>query len=109
MLEDAQDKNWLDVWRATAQRKLDGLKSNLDQVVGFDGPRTDGIQSHVLPWPKSSTFFDDICVLDRFDPHNVARAHLSALLSPDEQPSDVLMSQFDVLTNGPDDFKFKYK
>ena len=34
-----------------AQRKLDGLKTNLDQVLAFDGPRTDGIQSHVLPWP----------------------------------------------------------
>ena len=109
VLDDAPAKNWLDVWRATAQRKLDGLKANLDQVLALDGPRTDGIQSHVLPWPKSSTFFDKICLLDRFDPHNVARAHLSTLLSPDEQPSDVLLSQFEVLTKGPEDFKFKYK
>jgi phosphatidylserine/phosphatidylglycerophosphate/cardiolipin synthase-like enzyme len=108
-LDDAQDKNWLDVWRATAQRKLDGLKSNLDQVLAFEGPRTDGIQSHVLPWPKSSKFFDKLGFFERYDPHKVARAHLSALLSPDEQPSDVLLSQFDVLAGGPEDFTFKYK
>jgi phosphatidylserine/phosphatidylglycerophosphate/cardiolipin synthase-like enzyme len=107
-LDDAQDKNWLDVWRATAQRKLDGLKSNLDQVLAFEGPRTDGIQSHVLPWPSNSKFFDDVGFRERYDPHKVARAHLSHLFSPDDRPSDVLLSQFDVLADGPEPFTFKY-
>ncbi len=108
-LDDAPDKNWLDVWRATAQRKLDGLKTNLDQVLAFDGPRTDGVQSHVLPWPSSSKSFDKLGFFERFDPHKVARSHLSMLFSPDEQPSDVLLSQFEILTGGPPSFTFKYK
>lgn len=108
LLNDAQDKNWLDVWRATAQRKLDGLKSNLDQVLAFEGPRTDGVQSHVLPWPSNSKFFDKLGFFERYDPHKVARAHLSHLFSPDDQPSDVLLSQFDVLADGPGPFTFKY-
>jgi hypothetical protein len=97
------------VWRATAQRKLDGLKTNLDQVLAFDGPRTDGIQSHVLPWPSSSKYLDKLGFSARFKPHKAARAHLAHLFSPDEQPSDVLLSQFGVLTDGPTSFTFKYK
>ncbi len=109
VLDDAPDKNWLEVWKGTAQRKLDGLKTNLDQVLAFDGPGTDGIQSHVLPWPSSSKFFDKLGFFERKNPHKVARAHLSMLLSLDDQPSDVLMSQYDVLTDGPESFTFKYK
>ena len=109
ILDDARDKNWLDVWRATAQRKLDGLKANLDQVLAFEGPRTDGVQSHVLPWPSTSKFFDNLGFFERYDPHKVARAHLSRLFSPDDQPSDVLLSQFDVLADGPENFTFTYK
>ena len=108
VLDDSPTKNWLDVWRATANRKLEGLKTNLDQVMAFDGPRTDGIQSHVLPWPNNSKFFDKVGFFARFKPHKVARAHLSTLLSPDDQPSDVLLSQFEVLSNGPQSFTFKY-
>jgi len=108
-LDDAPDKNWLDVWRATAQRKLDGLKQNLDQVLAFDGPRTDGIQSHVLPWPPSSKYLEKLGFKARYKPHQAARSHLAHLFSPDEQPSDVLLSQFDVLTGGPTSFTFKYK
>ena len=63
----------------------------------------------MLPWPKSSKFFDKLGFFEKFDPHKVARAHLSLLFSPDEQPSDVLLSQFDVLTDGPKSFTFKYK
>jgi len=109
VLDDAPDKNWLDVWRDAAQRKLEGLKTNLDQVLAFDGPRIDGIQIHALPWPGSSKFFDKLGFMERFDPHKVARSHLSRLFSPDEQPSDVLLSQFDVLADGPPSFTFKYK
>jgi hypothetical protein len=107
LLQDAPDKNWLDVWRAVAQRKLDGLKNNLDQVLGFDGPST-GIQSHVLPWPSSGKFIDELKFKECYGEHQSARAHLAHLFSPDEQPSTVLLSQFDVLTNGPKNFTFKY-
>ena len=108
-LDDSPTKNWLDVWRDTAQRKLEGLKTNLDQVVAFDGPGTDGIQSHVLPWPGNSTFFDKLGFFERYKPHKVARAHLAMLLSPDDQPSDVLLSQYDVLASGPPNFTFEYR
>ena len=108
LLDDAPDKNWLDVWRGVAQRKLDGLKSNLDQVLGFDGPSTD-IQSHVLPWPPSAKFIDELKFKQCYAEHQSARAHLAHLFSPDEQPSTVLLSQFDVLGDGPQNFKFKYK
>jgi len=108
LLDDAPDKNWLDIWRSVAQRKLDGLKNNLDQVLGFNGPSTD-IQSHVLPWPSSGKFIDELKFKQCYDPHQSARAHLAHLFSPDEQPSTVLLSQFDVLTNGPKPFTFKYK
>lgn len=107
-LDDAPGKNWLDVWRGTAQRKLDGLKSNLDQVLGFDGPSLSGVQSHVLPWP-SVNVVDELGFKERYDPHKSARAHLSHLFSPDEKPSDVLLSQFELLTGGPESFTFKYK
>jgi len=109
VLDDGTGKKLLELWTGVAQRKLDGLKTNLDQVLAFDGPRTDGIQSHVLPWPTDSKFFDKLGFFERKNPHKVARAHLSMLLSPDNQPSDVLMSQFDVLTDGPESFPFKYK
>ena len=77
-------------------------------LLGFDGPSTD-IQSHALPWPPSAKFIDELKFKQCYAEHQSARAHLAHLFSPDEQPSTVLLSQFDVLGDGPQNFKFKYK
>jgi phosphatidylserine/phosphatidylglycerophosphate/cardiolipin synthase-like enzyme len=89
-LKDAPGKNWLAVWSQKAEQKLQGLKNNLDQVSPI----------RVLRW--ASVHFEG----DHSD-HAGSRSYLRLLFSPDDQPSDVLVSQFDVL-DSPPKYPFAY-
>jgi phosphatidylserine/phosphatidylglycerophosphate/cardiolipin synthase-like enzyme len=89
-LSDASGKNWLDFWRQKAKEKLDGLQSNLDAVSPI----------HVLPLPSAPYELTH-------SSHAAAKSYLDQLFSPDEKPSDVLESQFNLLQSGPPSFTFK--
>jgi phosphatidylserine/phosphatidylglycerophosphate/cardiolipin synthase-like enzyme len=89
-LKDSPGMNWLQVWSQKADQKLQGLTNNLDQVSPI----------RVLRWP--STSFEG-----SYKDHRGAPAYLQLLFSPDDQPSNVLVSQFDVL-QGPPQFPFVY-
>ena len=100
-LDDAPGKDWLAVWRQRAQTKRDGLMQNLDAVSPI----------RILEFPTAS-FEESLgrCrVLKMHHSHATAVAFLRSLLSPDEQPSDVLVSQLNVLgEKGPPAFEFEY-
>ena len=89
-LTDSPGMNWLQVWGQKADQKLQGLTNNLDQVSPI----------RVLRWP--STSFEG-----SYKDHHGAGPYLQLLFSPDDKPSDVLASQFDVLS-GPPQFPFAY-
>jgi phosphatidylserine/phosphatidylglycerophosphate/cardiolipin synthase-like enzyme len=100
-LDDAPGKDWLAVWRQRAAAKRDGLMQNLDAVSPI----------RILEFPTAS-FEESLgrCrVLKMHHSHATAVAFLRSLLSPDEQPSDVLVSQLNVLgEKGPPAFEFEY-
>jgi hypothetical protein len=100
-LTDAPGTDWLAVWQQRAGAKRDGLTQNLDDVSSI----------RVLEWPAPA--FEDslgICrLLKLHHKHATAAAYLRSLLSPDEVPGDVLVSQFNVLgEDGPPSFEFHY-
>jgi len=89
-LADAPGKAWLDVWSQKANEKLAGLQSNLDTVSPI----------HVLPLPSAPYELNHVS-------HAAAKSYLDHLFSPDEKPSDVLESQFNLLQSGPTSSKFQ--
>jgi phosphatidylserine/phosphatidylglycerophosphate/cardiolipin synthase-like enzyme len=97
-LADAPNKDWLAFWRQRATAKKDGLMNNLDAVSPI----------RILEFPKSP-FEESVALRQRHKNHATAKAYLQRLFSPDEQPSDVLASQFNVLgESGPPSFEFQY-
>jgi phosphatidylserine/phosphatidylglycerophosphate/cardiolipin synthase-like enzyme len=94
-LDDAPDKDWLAVWNQKAKEKVDNFKANLDQVTA----------ARILPWVYAP-FDADAKFSDKYDGHTLEKSYLSYLLSPDDQPSDVLVSQFALLDKGPDSVTF---
>ena len=97
-LDDAPGKNWLEVWNARAAAKLAGLQANLDSVN----------PSRILPWPAIA-YEKPLGFKDKFASHTAAKSYLQCLFSPDDKPSDVLASQFEILGDkGPTGFDFKY-
>ena len=97
-LDDAPGKNWLEVWRARADAKLAGLQANLDAVH----------PARILPWPTIA-YEARLGFKEKYASHTAAKSYLQCLFSPDDQPSDVLASQFEILGDkGPTGFEFKY-
>ena len=94
-LDDTSDKNWLQVWNQKAKEKLDSLQANLDQVT----------PARILPWVYAQ-FDADARFKDKWNGHVVEKPYLEYLLSPDDKPSDILVSQFELLADGPDSFIF---
>jgi phosphatidylserine/phosphatidylglycerophosphate/cardiolipin synthase-like enzyme len=108
LLDDAPDKNWLEVWNRAAAQKLFGLKNNLDTVLGLEGPGADS-QTHILAWPAAA-FGEGLHFWNRHHSHRAAPSYLAHLFSDDEKPSEALLSQFEVLgEKGPPSFRFKYR
>ena len=97
-LNDTPNTNWLAVWRQRATIKKDGLMTNLNTVSPI----------RVLEFP-SAPFEERVSLPRRHNNHAMAVAFLQHLFSPDEQPSDVLVSQFNVLgEKGPRNHEFRY-
>ncbi|OAI44436.1 hypothetical protein AYO43_09120 [Nitrospira sp. SCGC AG-212-E16] len=107
VLDDSPGKDWLEVWNRAAKQKLEGLKHNLDIVLGLEGPSDDS-QTHVLAWPTAE-FVKELSFSDQYDSHQAAHSHLAHLFSDDEQASEVILSQYELLKKGPPSFTFKYK
>ena len=110
MLDDGKARTARACGRRVAQRKLDGLKTQprpgarLRRSAHRRRPESRAAVAEPIRSSSTSSASSSATTRTRS-----ARAHLSMLLSPDDQPSDVLMSQFDVLTDGPESFTFKYK
>ena len=97
-LDDSPSKNWLTVWRQRATMKKQGLMTNLNTVSPI----------RVLEFPAAA-FEDLVGIGRRHKDHATAVAFLQHLLSNDEKPSDVYVSQFNVIgQDGPPDFTFHY-
>jgi phosphatidylserine/phosphatidylglycerophosphate/cardiolipin synthase-like enzyme len=94
-LDDTPGKQWLTVWTQKAKEKVDNLKAELDQVT----------PARILPWVYAS-FDADARFKDKWNGHVIATPYLEYLLSPDDKPSDVQVSQFDLLADGPDSVTF---
>jgi hypothetical protein len=94
-LDDAPGKQWLKVWTDKAEEKVDNLKQNLDQVT----------PARILPWVYAP-FDGDARFKDKWHGHVIATPYLEYLLSPDDKPSEVSVSQFDVLADGPESVTF---
>jgi phosphatidylserine/phosphatidylglycerophosphate/cardiolipin synthase-like enzyme len=96
-LADSPSKDWLAVWRQRATQKKQGLMTNLNTVSPI----------RVLEFPKAP-YEDGVGLLKRHRDHATAKVFLQYLFSPDEKPSDVIVSQFTVLESGPPDYTFQY-
>src|SRR5262249_28747013 len=98
-LADAPNKDdWLVLWRQRAAAEKDGVLNKPDP-----GRPIRLLQIPQSPLPES------VGLCRRHKNHATAKAYLQRLFSPDEQPSDVLVSQFNVLgESGPPSFEFQY-
>lgn len=97
-LADSPGKDWLAVWRQRARDKKQGLMTAFNTVSPI----------RVLEFPKAA-FENGIGLLARAGNHATAKAYLQHLFSPDEKPSDLIVSQYDVLgQSGPPSFAFHY-
>jgi phosphatidylserine/phosphatidylglycerophosphate/cardiolipin synthase-like enzyme len=99
-LDDAADKNWLQVWTQRADTKLAGLKTNRDAVS----------QIRILPWPDTHYDKGRPPFENRAASHVMADPYLEFLLSSSSgEPSDTLVSEYEVIGEvGPGSFAFKY-
>jgi len=100
-LDDSPEKDWLSVWRDLARNKREGLMQDLGTVA----------PCRVLEWPSGA--YEDVLGICRIlkNPHShaTAKPYLRSLLSPDDTPSDVVVSQFAVVgENGPPSFELHY-
>ena len=91
-LDDAPQKDWLQLWTQKAEEKLAGLVVNPNVVN----------PAQILPWPSSA--FEE-----EFGKHIVSDSYLATLFSQDHQNSAALVSQFDLMPAGPPPFPFTYK
>lgn len=97
-LADSPGKDWLVVWRQRATEKKQGLMTSFNAVSPI----------RVLEFPKAA-FEDKIGLFARAGNHATAKAYLQHLFSPDEQPSDLIVSQYEVIgASGPPSFTFHY-
>ena len=64
--------------------------------------------ARILPWPTIA-YEARLGFSQKYASHTAAKSYLQCLFSPDDQPSDVLASQFEILGDkGPTGFEFKY-
>ena len=108
-LDDAPDRqDWLDVWNAAANTKLDGFSDDVNTVLGQDGPSADS-QIHVLACPAAE-YGEDLHFWNRHHSHAAAYSYLKHLFSEDENADEAHLVQFDVLDEkGPPSSPFTYK